>query len=175
MNGPTSDGALCTRPAPRASRPHLVGCRVCGGHAWALLTHIPGQPACLPAGPLATAGSSGSAPPEARPTPPCPQFVPSENTTALTADPSQAGHWLLCRTFPCRGTLFICFAITVTGLSFLIVFHWTLLPPVFSHDSAFPGHPTADVSPQVRHLRLCQFSSSVDRAEHLSRMIRLEA
>lgn len=105
--------------------------------------------------------------------PTLPLVVPSENTTALTGP--QSGHWLFWRTFPCSGTLFICFAITVTGLSFLVVFHWTLLPPVFSHDSAFPGHPTADISPQVRHLCLCQFSSTVDRAEHLSCMIRLGA
>lgn len=78
----------------------------------------------LPAsGPLATAGPPRPAPPEARPAPARPQFVPSENTTALTADPAQPGHRLLWRTFPCRSTLFIGFAVTVTELSFLIVFH----------------------------------------------------
>ena len=51
-----------------------------------------------------------------------PGSVPSEKTTAVTAVPSQPGRWLLWRTFPCRSILFIYFAMTLTGLSFLIVF-----------------------------------------------------
>lgn len=98
------------------------------GHIWTdtePMVRVPGrqcptfQAACLLPGPsghrcVLTLRSLEACPP---------RFVPSEKTTAaVTAVPSQPGHWLLWRTFPHRSILFIYFAMTVTGLSFLIVF-----------------------------------------------------
>lgn len=80
--------------------------------------HILGQAAGIRL--LATAGPPPPLP-EARPAPPAPSLF-----RLKTQQPSQLTPLSLATAsldFPCRSTLFISFAVTVTGLSFLIVFH----------------------------------------------------